>query len=199
MKGLVNSLQIFIASFLNEEKDSLYPSPALEKKKVTLRGNVCFYFLSYRAHKPLLFALKRGDERALRIIRKDLFENLKTISPTATVIPLPQSFLKNLKRCYNAPTLIIERALSFDKEKNFKLEKRVLVKSKETRKQANLSLYERRTEQIGAFKVRNENRITGETIMLFDDIVTTGSTLAEAKDVLLSAGAKRVICVALAH
>ncbi|MSU55499.1 MAG: ComF family protein, partial [Candidatus Taylorbacteria bacterium] len=36
-------------------------------------------------------------------------------------------------------------------------------------------------------------------IILIDDVLTTGATLEEAKNTLLKANCKRVICTALAH
>ena len=50
-----------------------------------------------------------------------------------------------------------------------------------------------------AFVVRKPQLVYGRTVLLLDDIVTTGSTMSEARRVLLEAGAKQVICLAVAH
>lgn len=50
-----------------------------------------------------------------------------------------------------------------------------------------------------AFVVRKPELVRGRTILLLDDIVTTGSTINEARRVLLEAGATEVICLAVAH
>jgi len=44
-----------------------------------------------------------------------------------------------------------------------------------------------------------EKEIKGKKIILFDDVVTTGATLNEARRALKRAGAKDVFCITLAH
>ena len=41
--------------------------------------------------------------------------------------------------------------------------------------------------------------IDGKYVILIDDVVTTGSTLSEARTTLLSAGAKEVLAFTIAH
>lgn len=49
---------------------------------------------------------------------------------------------------------------------------------------------QRITQLAGAFRTRNDEHIKGAKILLIDDIVTTGASLAAASKVLKSAGAK---------
>jgi predicted amidophosphoribosyltransferase len=46
---------------------------------------------------------------------------------------------------------------------------------------------------------RADRIVSGRSIILVDDVVTTGATLSEAKRALRKAGAKRISCYALAH
>lgn len=57
----------------------------------------------------------------------------------------------------------------------------------------------RRANVSGIYDVRDPELIHDKTILLVDDIVTTGSTLSECAHTLLTAGAKRVYCVAVAR
>ena len=57
-----------------------------------------------------------------------------------------------------------------------------------------LNKHQREVNLHGAFTVAEPENITGKTIILIDDVCTTGSTLAEVTDTLLSAGAEKVCC-----
>lgn len=75
---------------------------------------------------------------------------------------------------------------------------RLLIKTKHTPTQVNLKYEERIKNLKGAFKVNEKYDIKGKTILLCDDVITTGSTLSECSRTLKKAGAERVICVTAA-
>jgi ComF family protein len=56
----------------------------------------------------------------------------------------------------------------------------------------------RRANVLGAYQAIHPERFAGKRVLLLDDIVTTGSTVSECARVLLTAGAKEVICAAIA-
>lgn len=57
-----------------------------------------------------------------------------------------------------------------------------------------------RAENVrNSMKVRKYRDIQGKTVLIIDDIVTSGATLAECRRALLEAGAAEVYCAALAH
>ena len=75
-----------------------------------------------------------------------------------------------------------------------------LVKPHDVQAQSELSGRDERSANIsGAYEVVDQELIEGKRVLLIDDIVTTGSTLSECANMLLSAGATRVICAALAR
>ena len=75
-----------------------------------------------------------------------------------------------------------------------------LKKPRDVKAQSELAGIEERSANIsGAYEVTDPELIVGKTVLLIDDIVTTGSTLSECAKVLLSAGAKRVVCASLAR
>lgn len=57
----------------------------------------------------------------------------------------------------------------------------------------------RRENVKGAFRVRTGARLGGKTVLLTDDVMTTGSTLGEAARALRDAGAERVVVAVLAR
>lgn len=57
----------------------------------------------------------------------------------------------------------------------------------------------RRANVLGAYEISNPEIIIGKRILLIDDVVTTGSTMAECARVLLTYGATDVVCATLAR
>ena len=75
-----------------------------------------------------------------------------------------------------------------------------LKKTRDAQAQSELGdATERRANIRGAYTVADPEIVDGKCVLLIDDIVTTGSTLDECASVLLSAGASRVVCAALAR
>ena len=59
---------------------------------------------------------------------------------------------------------------------------------------------EKRFENVkNSFDIKNPEKIKGKNVILFDDVLTSGATLNEAKKVLKKAGAKKIIFMVLAH
>ena len=75
----------------------------------------------------------------------------------------------------------------------------ILVRHKDTPHQTGLSRENRLTNLSGAFEVTDKKLIRNKTILLVDDIYTTGSTLNECARTLKKAGASRVISLCLAR
>ena len=51
----------------------------------------------------------------------------------------------------------------------------------------------------GAFRVSDPGRVKGRTLIVVDDVMTTGTTLSECARVLTRAGAERVWAVTVAR
>lgn len=71
----------------------------------------------------------------------------------------------------------------------------VLVKHRKNSAQHTLSFKERQLNIKGVFRVTKPDMIRGCTVLLCDDVTTSGSTLNECAVTLLEAGAKAVYCV----
>lgn len=68
-----------------------------------------------------------------------------------------------------------------------------------TPKQANLNRIERKKNLIAAFAVKKEAIFKNSTILLVDDVMTTGTTLSSATSQLLQGGAKKVKVLVIAR
>ncbi|MBQ8831552.1 MAG: ComF family protein [Oscillospiraceae bacterium] len=75
----------------------------------------------------------------------------------------------------------------------------MLKKTRHTKAQSTLKdKSQRRANIAGAYALSHGIDIKGMSILLVDDVVTTGSTLSECAKVLLLGGAERIYCVTLA-
>lgn len=76
---------------------------------------------------------------------------------------------------------------------------RTLRKIRHTPPQSSLdTAAQRKANVLGAYAVVEPQRFAGKRVLLLDDIITTGATVSECARVLLTAGAKEVICAAVA-
>jgi ComF family protein len=134
-----------------------------------------------------------------QIIKPEQIDKLgfyKELSHQLVFQPIPLSQKKFNERGFNQAKIISEY---FQKFLNFPLAN-LLIRKKETPPQAQLESLEKRYQNVrGAFEVTDKNLINNKSILLVDDVVTTGSTVKEAARILKKAGAKRVYILALAR
>jgi ComF family protein len=75
----------------------------------------------------------------------------------------------------------------------------VLVRTRPTRPQTDLGAEARQANVAGAFAVRRPAAVAGRRLLLIDDVLTTGATVAAASAALREAGAARVGVLVLAR
>jgi len=112
------------------------------------------------------------------------------------LMPVPLEKKKLKWRGFNQAEELAKGLISFLK---IPLINDVLIKTRETLPQVELSGREREENIKGAFSCRNKEKISGKKILLVDDIYTTGSTMKEAARVAKAAGAKEIIGIAVAR
>ncbi|MCD6098472.1 ComF family protein [bacterium] len=105
------------------------------------------------------------------------------------LLPVPLHNTRKRERGFNQ-SLVISEGVS--EVLGIPVEKKTVVRVKNTRSQTQLSEKERRKNVYEAFKVKAPDKITGKNIIIVDDVVTTGSTTKEITRVLKDAGARRV-------
>lgn len=116
------------------------------------------------------------------------------------LVPIPLSKKRHRERGFNQSELICKKLVKLDNGATFTLESNVLLKNKETLHQAKIkNRNERLKNLIGSYSVKNTELIKNRNIILIDDVTTTGATLNEAKKILKSSGAKKIIAFTVAH
>ncbi len=129
-----------------------------------------------------IFAEVRGED--IRTAKVDL------------VAPVPLHWWRKWQRGYNQSEAVArELAAALDVPFVPKLLRRV----KWTPQQAQPTRAARQENVKGAFRTNRSARIAGATVLLVDDVMTTGSTLGEAARVLRAGGAGWVIAAVLAR
>lgn len=112
------------------------------------------------------------------------------------VMPVPLFSSREKKRGFNQALLL---SLQLQEKLNLKIVNDVLIRVKNTKTQTLLTKEQREENVSSAFVVADKSKVKNATVLVVDDVYTTGSTLNECAKVLFSAGAKRVYCLTLAH
>jgi ComF family protein len=145
------------------------------------------------AAKGLVHALKYRDstEAGLFMARMMARAGRDLLSEADVVIPVPLHRSRLWKRRFNQAAFLAQ-PLAAEAGKSFATD--ILVRQLATRQQVGLSAEERRKNVRKAFTVPFEKMalISGKTIMLVDDVRTTGATLAACSAALKKAGAARI-------
>jgi ComF family protein len=115
--------------------------------------------------------------------------------PINVVVPVPLGKERIKERGYNQVGLV---AMPLAAANHWRYVPRALVRSRETRSQVGLTPTERKNNVAGAFEA--EPALVSEaTILLMDDVATTGATVTACATALMDAGAKSVYVLTLAR
>ena len=112
------------------------------------------------------------------------------------LIPVPLEKKKLKWRGFNQAEEIGKELSEF---LNIEILNNVLIKTKETLPQVELSDEERKENIKGAFSCQHPELVRERKVLLVDDIYTTGSTMAECARVLKKSGVKEVIGIVIAR
>jgi ComF family protein len=115
------------------------------------------------------------------------------------VMPVPLWPGKHQGRGFNQAEAIAKAFLSFHPSGSIELNTSSLVRTRETASQTGLTRRQRRANVRGAFAVRRPENLHGRSILLVDDVMTTGTTAGECARVLRRAGAKEVFVATVAR
>lgn len=106
------------------------------------------------------------------------------------VISVPMTKVDKRKRGYNQSSLMAKRIAMLT---NTPFSDKLLIKERKTQKQKTMSKAQRAENVKQAYKITNSDAIKGKSVLLVDDVLTTGNTLNECAKMLKLAGAKHVV------
>ncbi|MBS3920764.1 MAG: ComF family protein [Deltaproteobacteria bacterium] len=112
------------------------------------------------------------------------------------LVPVPLHSKRLRERGFNQALLL---AKELSQRTRIPYSKRLLQKRISTPPQVHLSGRKREKGVKGSFHIQRDEAIKGKTILLVDDVYTTGATVNECSKVLLKAGAERVDVLTVAH
>ncbi len=117
------------------------------------------------------------------------------------IVPIPLSQARFTERGFNQSALLARSVISKDTSGSLSYSPFLLERVKNTLPQTKLKKRERRRNVVNSFFVPNKYRreLQRATVILVDDVTTTGSTLKDARRALIEAGAHEVKAVTLAH
>jgi len=111
------------------------------------------------------------------------------------ITAVPLGVARRKERGYNQSALLAI-PLSLGSGKTY--ESRALYKIRETRSQVGLTWMQRHENVVEAFHARS-NYVKGKSVLVVDDVATSGATLGACAHALLEVGARQVYCLTLAR
>lgn len=115
------------------------------------------------------------------------------------VIPVPLWKGKRQSRGFNQAEAIARAFVRLRQSSSIQLDTEILARTRDTASQIGLTRPQRRSNVRGAFAVLKPERIQDRSILIVDDVMTTGTTAGECARVLRRAGAKEVFVATVAR
>ncbi|MDR1475561.1 MAG: ComF family protein [Holosporales bacterium] len=152
--------------------------------------------------KSLILRFKHNDEtRLLKTLSNWLLRAISELplknGEAVVLAPIPLHWTRLVVRKYNQSALLSKGiSMLTGTPCVFNLLKRIRM----TKSQGRFGLNQRRLNVKGAFRLKTkyQNSLYGKTVLLIDDVFTTGSTINECAKVLKLAGAHKVYAVTVA-
>jgi ComF family protein len=179
-------------------------------KGLSKTGALCLrklYFYSQsknrEAQNRILYSIKKKqNKRFSRFIAQEIAELvlgelsvLEAEKEDAVIVNVPRG--RRAKSCYGFDqSELICRELSVLTGISFIA---AIGRNKKDKEQKKLDRSRRFRNVQSSFSVLNDKEIKGKYVLLFDDVVTTGASMAACTSLLKKAGAKGIICLCIAQ
>jgi ComF family protein len=137
----------------------------------------------------------RHNEHLANQLSKLLIGVIEKVWPLDMIVPVPLAPQRLAQRGYNQTEML---AVGLGNRLSLPVAQDGLKRQHETLPQVGLNPKQRRKNMRGAFAA-DPNVVGGKSVLVLDDIMTTGATLDAAAHALKQAGASRVYALSLAR
>ena len=194
-----------LSSYVESDSDGLIRCPVCRRVERPFSRAVAYgsydaglreliHLLKYNGIRPAANVLGRMLADCLGKLESE-FEDEEIL-----IVPVPLFKGKRRQRGFNQAEIIAREAMKVYPDKaRFALATHILLRVRDTHSQIGLTSHQRRENMRGAFAVSGAPQVTGRSIVVVDDVYTTGTTLTESARVLRKAGATRVWAASVAR
>ena len=113
------------------------------------------------------------------------------------IVPMPLHKYRLKERGFNQSKLIADKIAEITQKE---IHEDIIKRKIHKKPQAEIKKRDERAKNItGIFKVIDADKISGKTILIVDDVATTGATLKECARVLKDSGASKILSFTLAQ
>lgn len=177
-------------------RKTVRPEICLECKNVLPKYKKAVSAIVYEDGGVALIAkFKNGGAYLKEYFADLLYEKLKELPPPDCIVYVPLTKKSLSRRGYNQ-TKLLAKALS--ERTAIPVIYGALEKVKETAQQKILTRKERRENLKGAYRAVKKDELAGKTVLVSDDVLTTGATADEVCSAVLKAGATQVYFASVA-
>jgi ComF family protein len=146
--------------------------------------------------RSLAIRLKYGRKVAIARTMAHYMAPLVKPSDDAILVPVPLHRTRLWMRGFNQSALV---ARELSRRLEIAADPQLLRRTRRTPPLKGMSPLQRRKTVAGAFRVANKAAVAGRTVILVDDVLTTGSTAEACARALKKAGAARIELVSWAR
>jgi len=146
--------------------------------------------------RSLAIRLKYGRKVAVARTMARYMAPLVDEGGNRVLVPVPLHRTRLWRRGFNQSALM---ARELARRLNIAADPFALERTRRTPPLKGMSSLQRRKTVAGAFRVRDRRAVEGKTVILVDDVLTTGSTAEACARALKRAGARRVELVSWAR
>ena len=153
----------------------------------------------------LKFRRRERLGRKLGALLEHVWNKLDGMDPAKppVIVPVPLFHSRERERGFNQSRLLAEglrnRIEKHPGGRKIVVDARLLVRTRATAPQVRLKFQARKENVRGAFAVAKPESVRGRSVLLVDDVMTTGATLSACAAALKKAGATKVIALTLAR